>query len=105
MAIQKNRPPKKVVNVLNQSLKSIFGDTGAFALCHRLEKGHMMKLEDIIEKPEVFVRVLKEIFGETGAEIVEALLLKDLYFKLGVKDCGDETSSLSDCFEKLKAIH
>lgn len=72
-------------------------------LCHHLEKNYMMKLEDIPEKPKVFVRVLKKIFGEVGAEIVEALLMKDLYFNLGVKDCDDEASSLSDCFEKLKA--
>ncbi len=63
----------------------------------------MMKLQDIPEKPKVFIRVLKKIFGEVGAEIVEALLLKDLYSNLGIKDCEDEANSLSDCIEKLKA--
>lgn len=74
-------------------MKNIFGKNAAQAVYYHLEKRHLLKLEDIIEKPHTFSEAIKEMFGETGAEVIEALLVKDLCTKFRVEGQRKEAKS------------
>ena len=102
LTIQKTNTREVLLNTLHQSMKSIFGESGAFVFYRHLEEFYLLNREDIFDKPQVFAKVLTQIFGKTGAEIVEALLAKDMCTKLGIIDRDDEINSLVDCFDKLK---
>lgn len=85
-------------------MKNIFGETTAKAVYYHLQEGYLLKLEDIPEKPRAFAKAIKEIFGETGAEVIETLLVKDLCTKFGIKEQGKEIGNLVDCMGELKVI-
>jgi len=61
-----------------------------------------LKPEDILTKPEVFSEAIEGMFGEVGAEVIEALLVRDLLAKLR-QDCeGEEADEIMVWLDKLK---
>ncbi|MDH5447814.1 MAG: DUF3227 domain-containing protein [Candidatus Bathyarchaeota archaeon] len=102
MGIKKDKFHKTLLFALDESIKNIFGKNTAQAVYYHLEKRHLLKLEDILEKPQTFSEAIKEMFGETGAEVIETLLVKDLRTKFRVKGQRKETGKLVDCLDGLK---
>lgn len=93
---------EKLLDVLDESFKSIFGENTAKAVYYHLREGHLLKLEDIPEKPQGFAEALREIFGEAGAEVIETLLVKDICAKFGIEVHGKEIDRLADCIEEIR---
>ena len=92
---------RKLLGILDKSMKSIFGDSTADAVYYYLQKRFLLKLDDIPERPQAFTNAIKEIFGETGADIIEALLVKDLCEKFQINTPA-KTNTLEDCLDELK---
>jgi hypothetical protein len=86
-------------------MESILGKSAVQAVYYHLEKSYLLKPEDIPEKPQVFAKAIKGIFGESGAEVIESLLVKDLLARLGVEGQGEESSNLVNWLDKLKNTH
>lgn len=95
---------KKLLLVLDESIRNIFGETASKAVYYRLRKEYLLSLEDIPEKPQTFAKAIKEIFGETGAELIETLLVKDLRTKFEIEGKGKEIDKLADCMDQLKIV-
>ena len=92
----------KLLVTIDKSMRDIFGEETVNAVYYHLRKKHMVKLEDILEKPESFARAIKAIFGDTGADVIESLLVKSLSDELGVTGQRKETTGLVDCLDELK---
>ena len=86
---QKEEPHKLLLEALDHSMKRVFGETGALAVYHYLEESFLLKLDGILEKPLVFTQFLIEMYGETAAEFIEVLLVKDLSVELGMNSETD----------------
>jgi hypothetical protein len=92
----------KLLVTIDRSMRDIFGEETVDAVYYHLRKKHMVELEDIPEKPENFARAIKAIFGDTGADVIESLLVKSLCNEFGVTGQGKETAGLVDCLDELK---
>lgn len=57
------------------------GETPKKAIYYHLKRKFQLEKENIPEAPEEFARALNSIFGP-GAEIIEELIVKDLYGRL-----------------------
>ena len=103
LVTNKSKFHEKIVHTLGESMKEIFGQGTVEAVYYYLEKKSMAGPEDILEKPKTFVRATRELFGETGAEVIETLLVRDLRKKFRI-DCERKvTIGLADCLDELKA--
>jgi rRNA pseudouridine-1189 N-methylase Emg1 (Nep1/Mra1 family) len=99
---KKDKVHRILLSALDESMKNILGKNAAQAVYYHLEKRYLLKLEDIVEKPQTFSKAIKEMFGETGAEAIETLLVKDLCTKFRIGGKRKETSKLVDCLDGLK---
>jgi hypothetical protein len=61
----------------------VLGKSGRNAVYFHLQSLYSLKKEDALEKPDVFVKSLRKIFG-IGAGVIEKAILKSLYDKLGL---------------------
>ena len=84
-------------------MKNIFGDSATNAVYYHLQERYLLKREAILKSPETFVKAVREIFGEAGADVIEALLVKDLCIEFGVNAC-DQQGKFADCMNKLKGM-
>jgi hypothetical protein len=106
--MQKNLDKKKdefytkLLVALDRSMRDIFGEETVNAVYYYLRDKHMVKLEDILEKPESFTRAIKAIFGDAGADVIEGLLVKSLCDEFGMTGQIKEAAGLVDCLDELK---
>jgi len=91
-----------LLEALDESLKSIFGESAAYAILYHLGMSGSFGLKEIFEHPQDFTRALKEMFGEVGAEVVGGLLVEELREKLGIDREENAPGSLEDFFYRLK---
>ena len=73
---------KLFIEAVNEGLETL-GESGKHMIFFHLDKSYSVKKHEILEKPEAFARGLEKIFG-AGASVLERLILKSLYSKLGV---------------------
>jgi hypothetical protein len=92
----------KLLVTLDRSMRDIFGEETVNAVYYHLRKKYLVKLEDIVEKPESFAKAIKEIFGNTGADVIEALLVKSLCDEFRVMGHRKEAVRLVDFLDELK---
>lgn len=102
MSNKKSKVDGTLLSALDESMKNIFGKTTAKAVYYHLQKQYLIKLEDIPEKPLTFTKAIRGIFGETGAEIIETLLVRDICTKFEIKGRKREVDNLADCMSELK---
>jgi len=102
LAARRDRFYRTLLSALDESMKNIFGENTAKAVYYHLREGYLLKLEDIPTKPQTFAKAIKEIFGETGAEVIETLLVKDLCTKFRIKGQRKDIDRLVDCMHELK---
>lgn len=63
---------------------NVLGKSGKQMLFFHLEKSYSLKKHEIIVKPDAFEAAIQQIFGD-GAKVLEKLILKSMYSKLGLK--------------------
>lgn len=73
-----------LVNVIDEMLKRVFKEAGTKVIYDYLENKCHLRREEIGEKPEVFSASLERLMV-SGAQVIEKLILKNLYRKLGLK--------------------
>jgi hypothetical protein len=71
-------------NVVDDTLKQVFKEDGTKVIYDFLENQAQLKLEDAVDKPEIFSDSLKKLML-SAATIIEQHILKNLYSKLGLK--------------------
>ena len=72
------------VEVVDETLKQIFKEDGAKVIYEFLENQSCLKLEEISDKPEVFSAGLERLMV-SASRVIEQIILKNLYFRLGLK--------------------
>ena len=78
---------------VDEGLASI-GESSKQAIYFHLEKGFSIKKQEIPCKIEAFILAVEKIFG-IGANFLEALILKGLYEKTGLKGKEDSFKNLT----------
>jgi len=90
--------PTEVSRVLLQAVDdglSVPGEIVRTAIYGRVEKSYGLKREDIPEKLEAFHRALEDLLGES-AKVMEKLIARNLYKRLGLNFANHENWTLVD---------
>lgn len=89
---------------VDDALKQIFGQAAALIIYNHLEKNSSLTSEEIPEKLEVFAKGL-ENFLNSGALVIEGIILKQLYLSYGLEfKKMEEGTSFVDYVTKLKRM-
>lgn len=73
---------KTIRKTVNDALNQIFGQAAALIIYNYLEKTDSLTPEEIPKKLDVFARGLEDFF-DSGALVVERVILKHLYSSYG----------------------
>ena len=87
--------------VVDETLKQIFRDDGAKVIYEFLEKHSRLKLEDVADKPKVFSESLERLMV-SAARVIEQMILKNLYSRLGLKFVEKNGYEFSDYIRELR---
>jgi 6-pyruvoyl-tetrahydropterin synthase len=90
-----------LLNVIDETLKHVFKETGAKVVYDYLKDQCHLKREEIAEKPEVFSAGLERLL-KSGAVVIEKVILKKLSSKLQLKYEEKERCEFSDYIEELE---
>jgi len=90
-----------LLKVVDETLRQVFREAGTKVIYNFLENNHHLKREDIAEKPEVFSAGLERLLG-SGAPVIEKLILKNLYRRLGMEFEEKEGYGFSDYIKELR---
>ena len=69
---------------VDETLKQIFKEDGAKVIYEFLENHSRLKLKEAADKPEVFSASLERLMV-SAAQVIEQMILKNLYRRLGLK--------------------
>jgi len=100
MRIKPEEFEKLFMEAVDEGLKSL-GESGRHMVFYHLERSYSIKRQDIPKKPEAFAEGLKKIFGE-GATVLEKIIIKKLYSKLGLKYENQKDYALADYIRDLE---
>jgi len=101
MGKRKMKFEKLLIKSVDDSLKDTFGEVATEIIYKHLEKKHSLKQEDIPKKLEVFIEGLEKFFN-SGATVVEELVLEKLCSNLGLEYPDKEHYSFVNYITKLK---
>ena len=87
--------------VADETLKQVFREKGAKVIYDYLENNAHLKPEEIAEKPEVFSAGLERLMV-SAAQMIEKLILENLYGKLGLRFREKEGYEFSDYIKELR---
>jgi hypothetical protein len=90
-----------LLNVIDETLKHVFKEPGAKVIYDYLRDQCHLKREEIAEKPEVFSAGLERLL-ESGAVLIEKMILINLSSKLQLKYVEKEGCEFSDYIKELK---
>lgn len=90
-----------LLDVIDETLKCVFKEAGADVIYNYIENKCHLKREEIAEKTEVFSAGLERMLG-SGAPVIEKLVLKNLYRKLGLKFKEKKDYEFSDYVKELR---
>ena len=79
----------------------VLGESGRQMIFFHLENSHSIKRHEIPKKPEAFAAGLEKIFG-AGASVLEKLIVKSLYSKLGLKYEDKKSRPFADYVKDVK---
>jgi len=88
-------------SVVDETMKQVFRDVGTKVIYDYLANNSHLKLEEIAEKPEVFSAGLEKLLV-SGAPVIEKMILKNLYRRLGLKFREKEGYEFSDYIRELR---
>lgn len=90
--------------LVDDALKQIFGQAATLIIYNHLEKNSSLISEEIPEKLEAFARGLED-FLNSGALVIEGIILKQLYSNYGLEfKKMEEGSNFVDYVIKLKRM-
>ncbi len=90
-----------LLSAVDETMRQVFKEEGAKVIYGYLENNSHLKREEIAEKPEVFSAGLERLLG-SGAPVIEKLILKNLYSKLGLRFREKEGYGFSDYVKELE---
>lgn len=90
-----------LLKVVDATMKHVFTEAGTEVIYSCLGNSTNLKREEIAEKPEVFSAGLERLLG-SGAPVIEILILKNLYGKLGLKFEAKKGYEFSDYVKELR---
>jgi len=73
---------KLFIEAVDEGLETL-GESGKHMIFFHLEKSYSIKRHEIPKNPEAFAKGLEKIFG-AGASVLEKLIVKSLYSKMGL---------------------
>jgi hypothetical protein len=88
------------IEAVDEGLESL-GESGKHMIFYHLDKSYSIKKHEIPKTPEAFAEGLEKIFG-AGASVLEILIVKSLYTKLGLKYEDVESCPFADCVKQVK---
>jgi len=91
---------KLFIEAVDEGL-DVLGESGRQMIFFHLEKSCSIKRHEIPKKPEAFAAGLEKIFG-AGASVLEKLIVKSLYSKLGLKYEDKEKCPFADYVNDVK---
>lgn len=91
---------KLFIEAVDEGL-NVLGESGRQMIFFHLEKSYSIKRHEIPKKPEAFATGLEKIFG-AGASVLEKLIVKSLYSKLGLKYEDKEERPFADYVNDVK---
>ena len=98
---RKNRFGKSLIEAVDKELKRIFGEVATLVIYGYLESNLFLKPEEIPEKIEVFAKGLNS-FLDSGARVVERIILGNLYASFGFEYKVEEGRGFADSVRELK---
>jgi len=91
-----------LMETIDESMVQVFGKTSTGVIYDFIKENHDLRKEDIPENLEIFSSCLEKMFG-FGATLLEKLVLKKLYTKLGLKYKEKEGHKFLDYIKELKS--
>jgi len=95
---------KMLLSVIDESMKQIFGEGTTKFIYHYLENDYSLKYSDIPQKPEIFAKGLEEIF-RSGSRVVEAVIISNLYSKIGLSCQKRKGQKFADYIAELEKTY
>lgn len=95
---------RKLVSITEKVLKQVFGEDATASICDYLEKNYRLKLDEIPNRPEVFSRAL-ESYLDSGATVIERIILENLYSNSGVRLKRVEEKTFPQRLSELKRVY
>lgn len=86
---------------IKDTLLGIFGEKSTKTIFKTMEKVHSIRLDDVSSKSHTFDAALRDILG-TGHQIVEDLILENLFDRTGKVFEYRENFSFSDYINSIK---
>jgi hypothetical protein len=90
-----------LLKVVDATMKHFFTEAGTEVIYSCLGNSTNLKRGEVAEKPEVFSAGLERLLG-SGAPVIEILILKNLYRKLGLKFEAKKGYAFSDYVKELR---
>ena len=90
-----------LLSAVDETLRQVFREEGIKVIYNYFENNSHLKREEIAEKPDVFSAGLERLLG-SGAPVIEILILKNLYRKLGLKSEEKKGYEFSDYIKELR---
>jgi len=91
---------KLFIEAVDEGL-DVLGESGRHMIFFHLENSYSIKRREIFKKPEAFAAGLEKIFG-AGASVLEKLIVKSLYSKLGLKYEDKEERAFAEYVNDVK---
>ncbi|MGD8506606.1 MAG: hypothetical protein PVF15_08090 [Candidatus Bathyarchaeota archaeon] len=92
-----------LLDMVDETVKQVFREPGAKAIYNYIENECHLKREEIAKKPEVFSADLKRLLG-SGSQMIEKMILKNLYRRLELKFTVKEGYEFSDYIKELRKL-
>lgn len=92
---------QKILHCVDEVLETL-GESGRQAVHYYLETDTGLRREEIPEKPELFCKGLKLIFGEQGADIVGNWIVQKLLTSFELEQKSNLT--LTEAIDMIKAV-
>jgi len=91
---------KLFIEAVDEGLGTL-GESGRHMIFFHLDRSYSIKRHEIPKRPEAFAQGLEKIFG-AGASVLEKLIIKNLYSKLGLKYEDREDRPFADYIKDVK---
>ncbi|MGD8506620.1 MAG: hypothetical protein PVF15_08160 [Candidatus Bathyarchaeota archaeon] len=93
-----------VLCAIDETIKNVFKEPGAKVIYDYMETKCHLKWEEIAQKPEVFSASLERLMV-SAAQVIEKMVLKNLYCKLGLRFEEKNGYEFSDYMKDLRRSH
>ncbi len=97
----KTKLAEVLLSAVNETIRSIFKEDGAKVIFEFLEKSYHLKLQEIVEKPEIF-SIGFERLTVSAASLMERMILENAYLKLGFNFEAKDGYKFADYVQELR---